>query len=774
MYHKFFNVLYMQQVTNSNNALYSSMQNLLNQEKKLALSSQNIANSANENYQRVALNSYVNINGFSISNTYIVDDERYNKLLTTKISEECTFDIQTEFAKKIDVLLGNPTILNNDILMNNNLRNLNSVVNTFFNSIQQLSIFPSDQNAKKTTINSAIEFTDFIRYTANNLYDIALEIENEISEVALSSNKNLLSLYDINQKINAPYTNDVQIANLIGDQNGLLRELSKFIEIDYERLSDNRLVINMSNGRGTLLNEFVNQIYYEEKTLDQLENSDTEKTFFLKTYENKTNSHINRMYPQSQDPNQIPILSIDGGDIPNGYIRGLIDIQQKILDFVSKIDDFCFNFGKQFNQIYAQGLSFPGSDKIASQITISNSQKVTLNKAIEIVLLDKYNGNAALHEDGTEIKPMSLVLHGQSLEDIITEVNNFYNPTISRVQLDDKVRDIQLISQNYTNNTIEMSIFFDELHAEKIQIEKIHAYTKDADGNINFDLDSVITKTTELNEMNFKIDISQLAKNINLYISTELNIDQEIITTEFPINIYNAIDNFTHFTASSVTSPANIIQNYGTDLVRKVYTYVEDENGNEISSSKTGNLVIKSIDERYTIAIKDANAASNQKSTFFNTFDSNSFFDITETAKNSSINFQISQSHIDNFHFNTARLETKQGFSYSVGAGDNRNVIELINFRNTIINFNENESSTFSTYLTSMLEDTRDAIVNIKKIHEIRQSDRNFAEMLSNNVSGVNIDEEIANIELAKRLYQASGKMIETYNELLDSLLAIV
>lgn len=760
--------------TSGNNAISSSVQNMLNQEKKLSLSSQNIANSANENYQRVDSKSYININGFSNNITYIVSDERYDKLLTTKISEESTFAIQNRFAKKIDVLLGNPTSINNEPYIDLNLRNLNSVVNTFFNAIQQLSIFPSDINAKKMTINTANDFAELVQYTSNNLYSIALEIEDEISNTTLSTNKTLLALDNINKKITASYTNDIQIANLIGNQNTLLRELSEFIEIDYQRNQDNRVIIDIADGRGPLLNDFVNQIYYQEKTLAQLENGDTEKTFFLDTYNKEYNSYVNR-----KEAKQIyNVLSIDGDDIPNGYIRGLIDIQNTALDFIAIIDDFCFNFGKEFNQIYSQGINFPGTTQVSSQSTISNNSKIALNQPVEIILLDKYNGNPALHEDGTEIKPMSLELNGKTMQDMITEINNYYNPTISRVQLGEKIRDVQLISKDYSNNHIEMEIFFDELYVESIKTGGIHAYTKDSNGDIELDLDHIIIRdsmfSSNQDDSIFNINIARLARNTDLYISTELNLDQEIITVEFPIDIQKAKQEFTHFIASNATEPATIVQNYNTDLIRKVYAYIADENGNEISPTESGKLVIESIDNRYSVAIKDDNAKNKNKSSFLTTLNTSPFFDIPETQKNASINFQVLKTNIESSSFNTARIETKQGFSYSVGSGNNSNVIELINFRNTNINFTRSENSTFSNYLFNALEDMRETIVNIEKVYEIRENDKNFAEILASNVSGVNIDEEIAKTEIIKRLYQASSRMIETYNEVFDALLKII
>lgn len=104
-------------------------------------------------------------------------------------------------------------------------------------------------------------------------------------------------------------------------------------------------------------------------------------------------------------------------------------------------------------------------------------------------------------------------------------------------------------------------------------------------------------------------------------------------------------------------------------------------------------------------------------------------------------------------------------------AGDNSNLLNMINLQTTKLM--DGGTTTFQQAFTQMVtmvgtKSREFQLTNSSADNVLKQTNERL-----NNVSGVNLDEEAANLIRYQQAYQAAGKLIQIYNEMFASLLQI-
>lgn len=116
------------------------------------------------------------------------------------------------------------------------------------------------------------------------------------------------------------------------------------------------------------------------------------------------------------------------------------------------------------------------------------------------------------------------------------------------------------------------------------------------------------------------------------------------------------------------------------------------------------------------------------------------------------------------------------GDRFTVGANpsavsDSRNALLLaaLQTKNTVANGTANYQSSYSQLTAQVGNRAREIQVQGKAQDALLQQSRDAQQSLS----GVNLDEEAANLIRYQQAYQASGKVLEVASKLFDSLLAL-
>jgi len=103
--------------------------------------------------------------------------------------------------------------------------------------------------------------------------------------------------------------------------------------------------------------------------------------------------------------------------------------------------------------------------------------------------------------------------------------------------------------------------------------------------------------------------------------------------------------------------------------------------------------------------------------------------------------------------------------------GDNRNALNIGALRyNYLLN---SGTTTFDNFYQSLISRVGSDVKQSQNFYSHQQDMLTYLDGFRESVSGVSIDEEMMNLLVQQRAYQASAKVITTVNELLDSLLRI-
>ena len=113
---------------------------------------------------------------------------------------------------------------------------------------------------------------------------------------------------------------------------------------------------------------------------------------------------------------------------------------------------------------------------------------------------------------------------------------------------------------------------------------------------------------------------------------------------------------------------------------------------------------------------------------------------------------------------------TFTGLSGSTGSGDNRNALALQNLQSEAT---VGESATFSGAYGAMVSDVGNR-TNITQVNfEARQGLTDQLRAVQQSESGVNLDEEAANLIRYRQFYQANARVIDTASSLFDTILGL-
>tara|TARA_R110000868_G_scaffold218576_2_gene469163 strand:- start:88074 stop:89879 length:1806 start_codon:yes stop_codon:yes gene_type:complete len=124
----------------------------------------------------------------------------------------------------------------------------------------------------------------------------------------------------------------------------------------------------------------------------------------------------------------------------------------------------------------------------------------------------------------------------------------------------------------------------------------------------------------------------------------------------------------------------------------------------------------------------------------------------------------------------TARMRDSDG---GVSSLDNRNIIELAQLNEKPMTFTAagnlaNQSKSFTEYYINISSNLAIRLQDTGKTQEFNEAILTDMETRMSSTSGVNIDEELSNLLIFQRSYQASARIITLVDELLETLVNIV
>ena len=211
----------------------------------MTLTSQNIANSDNENYSRQKVsvssakpeyNGKISFgNGVKIGDVQRIQDTLTQSSLQKFTQSTSFFDKQTQYLTNIESVLNEPSEYG-----------LSNFINQFFDSWEQLSVNPLSQELRANVVNSAQKMSSKMKSVYDGISDVKNTIVKDANQLVSVLNKQLEQLNTVNKQIKQTSLSGISNNDLLDERDRLLSEISDSVNVNIS--IDENNVANISVG----------------------------------------------------------------------------------------------------------------------------------------------------------------------------------------------------------------------------------------------------------------------------------------------------------------------------------------------------------------------------------------------------------------------------------------------------------------------------------------------------------------------------------------------
>ena len=708
--------------------------------------SNNISNASNPDYvrERAVFSSLPAINsipgdigtGVEISKIYrITDVFLFNRM--TKTSQDLQkYSTMENYLKEISTYF--PDVQDSGLFKD---------IEEFFNAWQNLASNPNDGSVKVDLASKTQILSDTFHTLSKKLTDIQKNINKEIKTKVDEADNILKQIADINAQINAHEANKLSNANELRDKRDALEKRLKellgvkvfkndvqSIPAQGEETTDYTKDYQITLGGYSLLD---NTTYRSLKTIDVFGNTD--------------------IAIQKEDFSTVDITkSIDG------EIGGLLEIRGYefnedttpkdgvIGDVLSSLNALAESMIRSVNSIY----SYSAQSEVQ---TDSNYKIVNISPAIidkPLNMLENYLNNPV--KNGV----MKLSIYNDKAENI-DEVKLSIDPKKSIKQIIDDINDAIYNNDNSAN------------YGAYVVNGELKFVKGSFDASGNFSPDNVESPTISPNVL-VKDDGSLLFSALN---EIEYMPIDKINTTKLPIPIENGSfdvvvynDNGDELARRTITVDMNSNDpKYSTleGIIAQINAPNIDDNSdnnpnNDVDDYYEANL----LNGKFILSAKKDNifvGLDNDSVNFGGAFGVNKFLDGKDA-------FSI------NLRDDLAEDPSKIHAYKAPNEGNNEVANEMLQLQFEEVKFYKN-GEVYTNTISGFYRFTTSTLANeTQNISTKKETSQTLLTSIQNeyySISGVNIDEELINLEKFQRGYQANAKVITTINQMLDALFSI-
>jgi len=715
-------------------AFSTALTGLKAHQNSLDVVSNNISNASNPDYvrERAVFSSLPSINttpgdigtGVEISSVYrITDTFLFNRYTSTSASY-ANLDTQDQYLKEITTYF--PDVTDSGLYKD---------LEDFFNAWQTLASNPNDASVKVDLAAKTQTLTDNIKTVKGKLEEIQKSINDSLTSKVKEANTIIKQIGDINKEITTYEANGKTNANQLRDKRDALeKRLKELLDVKVYKNG-----VKSVDAQGVETTDYSEHYQILLGGYPLVDDSTTHELTLDTSTQNPS------LYLQMQDFSEKDITkSVTGGEIGALFsLRGT-------------------EFDKEGNATNGYlGDMFTKLDALAQGI-IRSVNSIYSYSAQENVVTDQINKPNAIPEDLTDV----------SLDTLYSRYDLLKTP----------VRDGDLILSTY-----------------------------DSQGNYQDDIKISINSSDSLDDVMKKINdalndngIDAQAKMVNgqLKIVDSNGADSpNVLVKDDGAKLFSALNEIEYQPLSKVNDSLDIpMQNGSFDVV------VYNDDGDEVAR-RTIKVDMDSKDPRYSTIegiVSQMNAPQiddNQDNNTDNDFDDYyqaEFIDgkfvlakkTDETTyvglDNDSADFGGAMGvnkFLDGSNASDITLNKKFQDDPSLinagktpNSGDNSVANAMLQLQYEKVNFNVKNTTTSSTIYEFYRGMTSDLANQADTVNSKKETTKTLLTSITNeyqSLSGVNIDEELINLEKFQRGYQANAKVITTINQMLDSLLAI-
>ncbi|QCI28916.1 flagellar hook-associated protein FlgK [Caminibacter pacificus] len=609
---------------------------------------------------------------------------------------------------------------------------LNKDIKDFFDAWQTFASNPNDGAVKVDLAYKTQKMTDDIKTLRGKLKDIQKSLNEEVKTRVDEINSIVKEIADINAKITAHEANGSSHANELRDKRDALeKRLKEIADVKIYKSG-----VTSQDAQGTTTVDYTENYQISIGGYVLLDNSTSNELVLQDNYQNynialKSNTEINDVTDAIKGGELGALLDVRGREFNSNT-----DPKDGVIgDMLSSLDAFAQGMIRSVNSIY----SYSAQESVETD-TINKPISVSPDMADKpLPLIEKYlahpvrDGNMILQvydNSGNPTQEVKVSIDSQkSINDIISDINtSLQNAGVTDTQAKLVNGQIKFVDSNGN--------------------ESPNVLVKD-DGSLLF---------SALNEIEY-MPLSKID-------DTKLPIPMDNGTFDVVVYDSNGEEKARRTITVNMDSKD---PRYSTieGIMAQINTpNIDDNQNNNPNDDVDDYYQAKFLNGKFILAPKQEDTfvgLDNDTANFGGSFGVNKFFDGTDSS-----NISLRQEFIDD--------PSKIHAYKAPNEGNNEVANEILQLQFQDITFYKGDTKITNT-ITGFYRTMTSSLANeAKNTTDQKEAAETLYKSVSNeyySLSGVNIDEELINLEKFQRGYQANARVITTINNMLDALFAI-
>ena len=740
-------------------AMRTAQSGLLASQGALSAVANNISNANTVGYSRkiVQLEQRVVSGtgaGVQLSDVTRAIDDGLLKSLRTEASTLGTYSVTQSYYARIQELFGSPA----------DNTSISHITEKFTEALETLSLSPDRTSEQSDAIRWAAETAIELQTMSATIQDLRLQADVAIADSVTEINLLSAEIEDLNNKIirNETISNDV--TDLKDKRDIALDKLSDMLDISYVSRTQGDVVVFTAGGH-ILVDNTAQTVTHVQASNIQPNN----------TYEE---GHFNGIFVGGTATTDDMT-----GDLSAGELAGLINMRDKILPGIqAQIDEFASELKAEINKVHNRGTPFPGYQEVTGsrQFVDSATQQITLASSadVKVVIFDA-TGNQVATESLTTI--MGSASYGANngasdwdIDDIATDLQAWLRQTPTSA----------LTGGNLTTATVSLNSdrkFAIDLNSSSYYIAfrdetSTTAGSTHQDTTIQFDEDGSGTNDKNISGFSnflglndFFIDglkptIHDSAVKLSAY-TWEPGADVAVTMEYYNTTTSAVVSATSTFTAAAAPyTLAEIAAKINTDISWVTATVVQDGSGYRLRVTHDDSEPFIMADDQGiggTHSFMDAlgmEVSSVRTSTFLDVR-----ADIKETPglmAHGAPQWDADLGSAGQYYTSEGDSSISQAMAAAMTSNHSFQTSGGLNATTT----------DFATYAASVLSHAATESDKNDSRYETQKSLKESLELKSNNIRGVNLDEEMSNLLLYQQSYSAAARLITTIKAMFDAL----
>ena len=697
------------------------MSGMMAAQKGMSVVQHNVANANADGYTRQSITQATNIaigsgSGFYGQGTQVTTVKRqYDEFLSGQVNRaQTTFsalEATTDQMNVIDQMLADPKA------------GISPAMQDFFSAAQQVSSYPSSIAARQSMVSAAQTMTTRFNSIGQRIADLSQQIDLKMSSDAIALNAYADEIYSLNKQINAAGVFDHSPNDLLDKRDKVINEMGKLADI-----STIKVTTSGEQGGANLYGSV--QVYVGAGYLLVGDNG-AKKVEALPSSIDATRMNI---YIDGQE--------IDEGSITGGSIGGMLSFRKDILDnATNSLGQVAFSMASTFNAQHETGMDMLGNNKGDSNFVpeffkLPTDTTVTPDGAERTGSLFMQTSPSLAGQDTLGIEIFAPTLTADT-------ASGFYQTNLSKSDftLESKAGGNYTLTRKSDGRAVTGSIA--DINTE------LDSSTGQFDAKQGFRLyDPGATST------GVKYSIrpnAEMATRIS--VGAEVSGDPRLIAVGLAVTAKVPSTNLGGMTASVVRMTDGNPGTTVTAATPLTFTYDSASKTLSVSSGAAGSV---------SVTNPDGTAATG-----------------SPFAGGASVAYIAGASYnADGIVFTTLgvpsngdKLTLQRNDTNPIGVSDSSNIVLLgqLQTQKTL-----SGSMTFSGAYAQMAADIGNQAAAYKVKKEAQQSLLDMSIANKESYSGVNLDEEAANLLYYQQMYQANAKSLQAGQKMFDTLLSVM